>query len=83
MRKRADSEKRQQDHAEKTMVTIEATAARQFEEDRKAEEEHRAASLGHWVSQSGVAVYSYSTEKATAPSATDSHGGQGQPLQGG
>jgi len=50
MRKKAVQEKRDQEQTAKALVAIEAAAQKQYEADRRSEEEHRKAQTGTWVS---------------------------------
>lgn len=48
MRKKADDDKRHESEMASTMGKIEAQAQRRFEEDQRAEQEHRRRALGTW-----------------------------------
>jgi hypothetical protein len=50
MRQRSDREEKERVTNERAMANIETAAKRQYEADKKAEEEHRQAQLGKWVS---------------------------------
>lgn len=49
MRKNADQEKKEQALAEASINTIEASARKQFEEDKKQMAEARRQQFGEWV----------------------------------
>lgn len=48
MRHAQDREKRDQEHLERAMKSVEAEAKKRYEADKKAEEAHRRATLGSW-----------------------------------
>lgn len=50
MQTRSDREEKDRAATERAMQTIEAAAQRQYQEDRAAEEAHKEAVLGKWVS---------------------------------
>ncbi|PRW58735.1 WW domain-binding 4 [Chlorella sorokiniana] len=57
MRQKADQEKKDQAELESSMQRVEAEALKKFEADRKAEEEHRKATLGSWEWNEGAGYY--------------------------
>ncbi|KAL4434242.1 hypothetical protein ABPG75_000683 [Micractinium tetrahymenae] len=48
MRHAQDREKRDKEHLERAMKSVEAEAKKRYEADKKAEEAHRKATLGSW-----------------------------------